>query len=147
MKNNRTKAAVLGGTLAAGAALALLSPASPAWAYDSDGLYLAIAVQSPATLVARGAAVDVTSDVACTSGHSVYLDTSLKERVGSRIVSGSGYIHLTCTGSLQRVVVRVIPGSGTPFARGTAVATANIYGCVGTICGQEMDDTTIEITK
>jgi hypothetical protein len=147
LKNNRTKAAVLGGVLAAGSALALLSPAAPASAFDFEGLYLHLALQSPATLVARGAAVDVSIDVTCNSTNSAFLDTFLNERVGNRIVTGHGYTYVTCTGSLQRAVVRVVLGSGTPFARGIAVATANLYGCTETTCGQETDDTTIEITK
>ena len=147
MKNNRTKAAVLGGTLAAGAALALLSPAAPALAYDSDGMYLHLAVQSPATLVARGVAIDLFIDVTCNSRYPAYLETVVNERVGSKIVSGNGYTRFECTGSLQRVAVRVVSSTSSPYARGIAIATSNLYGCMESTCGQETDDATIEITK
>lgn len=53
MNSNRTKAAVVG-ALAGGVTLTLLSPISPALAFDSGGLHLALTVQSPATLVSRG---------------------------------------------------------------------------------------------
>lgn len=147
MNSNRTKAAVIGGVLAAGAALTLLSPSSPALAYDSDGLYLHLAAQSPATLVARGAAVDLFVDVTCNSRSPAHLETVVNERVGNKIVSGNGYTRFECTGSRQRVAVRVVSSTMSPFARGTAVATSNLYGCMETTCGQETDDATIEITK
>jgi hypothetical protein len=147
LKNNRTKAAVLGGTLAAGAALALLSPAAPALAYDFDGMYLHLAVQSPATLVARGVAIDLFIDVTCNSRYPAYLETVVNERVGSKIVSGNGYTRFECTGSLQRVAVRVVSSTSSPYARGIAIATSNLYGCMESTCGQETDDATIEITK
>jgi hypothetical protein len=147
MNNNRTKAAVIGGALVGGVALALLSPAAPALAFDSGGLYLAVAVQSPATLVARGAAVDVPIDVTCNSPYYVYLSAQVTERVGSRIASGDNYVQLACTGSPQRVLMRVVANSGKPFTRGTAVASANLNGCNATICGNESDSAIIRIVK
>jgi hypothetical protein len=149
MNNNRTKAAVLGGTLAAGAALALLSPSSPALAYDSDGLYFAIAVQSPATLVARGAAVDVTVEVTC-NVHDPSAYVKLTERSGNWLVNGEGLLQLpACTGSPQRVVVRVIAQGQRPFAMGTGLASASISGCdyIGSVCGYESTSATIKIIK
>jgi hypothetical protein len=152
LKNNRTKAAVLGGVLAAGTALALLSPASPALAYDYDydGMYLDIAVQSSATLVARGAAIDVPIDITC-NPEEVQLTIEVAERVGSRIARGYAYSPVACagvqqTGIQQRVLIRVPSQSGTPFMRGTAVVTASIYGCNGS-CGSTSENTTINITK
>jgi hypothetical protein len=146
MNNNRTKAAVLGGALAGGVALALLSPAAPALAFDSGGLHLDLSVQSPATLVARGAAVDVSVDVTCNSQYA-YLDVQLTERVGSRLASGYNYVQVTCTGSPQRVLVRVMASGDRAFSRGTAVATANLGACTATICGSEQSQVTIKITK
>ncbi|HEX8095597.1 hypothetical protein [Jatrophihabitans sp.] len=146
MNTNRTKAAVIGGTLAGGVTLALLSPSSPAMAFDSGGLHLALTVQSPATLVARGAAVDVPVEVNC-NATSAYVDVQLTERVGSRLASGYGYVEVACTGSPQRVLVRVVASGDKAFTRGTALANANIGGCNATICGGERSSVTIKITK
>jgi hypothetical protein len=146
INKNRTKAAVLGGALAGGVTLALLSPAAPALAFDSGGLHLDFTVQSPATLVARGAAVDVPVDVNC-NGQYANVDVQLTERAGSRIASGYGYVQVACTGSAQRVLVRVVTSSGKAFGKGSAVAIANLYGCNEIICGSESANLTIEITK
>lgn len=148
MNNNRTKATVLGGALAAGAALALLSPAAPALASDS-GLNLAVTVQSPATLVARGAAVDVALTVTCdVQDPSAYV--KLNQRVGNWLATGEGWLQLpACTGSPQRVVVRVMAQGDRPFSIGTALAAASVGGCDETwsICGSENANETIKITK
>jgi hypothetical protein len=147
MNTNRTKAAVLGGALAAGAALALLSPAAPAWASDS-GLTLAITVQSPATLVARGVAVDVTVDITCEAQDpAVFVKVS--ERAGNWLVYGEGFFQPACTGTPQRVVVRVMAQGDRPFGVGTALATGTVTGCDETwsICGGESSDATIRITR
>ncbi len=53
MNTNGMKPALIGTALAGGAALALLSPSSPALAYYSGGLHLDVTPQSPASLVSR----------------------------------------------------------------------------------------------
>ncbi|MDQ1738866.1 MAG: hypothetical protein QOE53_518, partial [Pseudonocardiales bacterium] len=121
MNRNRAKAAAIGGALAGGVTLALLSPSSPALAFDSGGLYLALTVQSPATLVARGAAVDVAVDVTCNAQYAG-LDVQLTERVGSRIANGYGSVQVVCTGSPQRLLVRVMASGDKAFSKGTALA-------------------------
>jgi hypothetical protein len=148
MKNNRTKAAVLGGALVGGVALTLLSPAAPALAFDSGGLHLDLAVQSPVTLLARGIAADVPVDVTCNSSYPISLNVYVSERVGSRTASGGGYVMVTCTGSPQRVVVRIVATSGTPFSRGNGVASGYLYGCNDATCGTaEAEIVTVKITK
>jgi hypothetical protein len=147
MYHNRTKAAVLGSALAGGAALALLAPAAPALAFDSGDLHLDINVESPITLVARGAAIDVPIEIECTSDYAS-VQVSVTERVGNRIVSGVNYLTVACTGGTQEMVVRVeATNAGRPFGRGTAVVTAYIFGCTSTVCGQESDSDTVRITK
>lgn len=146
MNNNRAKAATIGCALAGGVTLAMLSPAAPALAFDSGGLHLALTVQSPATLVARGAAVDVPVDVTC-NAQNAYLDVQLTERVGSRLASGYGYVEVACTGSEQRVLVRVLANGDRAFSRGTAVATASLGACNEFTCGSERSTVTIKITK
>ena len=147
MYHNRTKAAVLGSALAGGAALALLGPAAPALAFDSGDLHLDVNVASTATLVARGAAVDVPVEVECTSQYA-YLDVHVTERVGNTITSGYSSLTVTCTGATQEFLIRVeAPNGARPFARGTAAVTANLFGCTSTVCGQESTSEIIRITK
>jgi len=149
MNNTRTKAAVIGGVLAGGAALALLSPAAPALASES-GLNLAITVQGPATLVARGVAADVTIDVTCDGVQDPEAFVKLTERVGNWLVNGEGWAQLpACTGSPQRVVVRMMAQGDRPFATGTGLVTATASGCDETwsLCGSETTQETIRVTK
>jgi hypothetical protein len=148
MNKNRTKAAVIGGALAGGAALALLSPAAPALAFDSGGLHLSIAVQSPATLIARGAAVDVPVEVTC-NAQGPWVQLKVTERVGNRLVTGYGEWQVACTGSPQQSIVRVTPSSDMPFAMGTALVDASIGGCdeTQTVCGGDSASETVRITK
>lgn len=144
--NHKGKAALLGGVLAGGVALALLSPAAPASAYDSDGVYLSIAVRSPATLVARGAAVDVTVDITC-NVQNPWVFVKLTERVGNRLVDGDGELQVACTGSPQQLTIRVMDRGDRPLALGTALADASIGGCNDVSCGSESASETIRIIK
>lgn len=146
MNTNKMKAGVIGAALVSGAALALVSPSSPALAFYSGGLHLDVTPLSPASLVSRGAAVDVPVEVYCNASFAdVYL--TVTERVGSQTAVGSTYQEVACTGSRQRILMRVTPGPGKAFARGTAVATADIWGCNRTICGSETNSVTIQITR
>jgi hypothetical protein len=146
MNTSRTKAAVVGTVLAGGAVLALFSPASQALAFLSCGLHLDVTAQSPATLVARGAAIDVPVDVDCNANFAD-VQLGVTERVGSQIATGSGFVQVACTGGHQRLLIRVTAGSGKAFAKGTAVANASIFGCNNTTCGSESSSATIQIRK
>ncbi|HEY0166263.1 MAG TPA: hypothetical protein VGB75_04395 [Jatrophihabitans sp.] len=143
---NRAKAAVIGAALVGGSALVLLSPSSPALAYYSGGLHLDVTPQSPASLVSRGAAVDVPVDVDCNASTA---DVRLRvtERVGSETATGYSYTQVACTGGHQRVLIRVPASTGKAFAKGTAVATAEIWGCRQYTCGSETNSVTIQITR
>jgi hypothetical protein len=147
MNTSRTKAAVVGTALAGGAALALFSPASPALGFLSGGLHLDVTVQSPATLVARGAAIDVPVDVDCNATQNTFVNVGVTERVGSQTATGSGSVQAACNGGHQRLLIRVTAASGKAFAKGTAVANANIFGCNNTTCGSESSSATIQIQR
>jgi hypothetical protein len=146
MNTSRTKAAVVGAVLAGGTALALFSPGSPALAFLSGGLHLDVTVQSPATLVARGAAIDVPVDVDCNANFAD-VQLGVTERVGSQIATGSSFVEVACNGGHQRLLIRVTAGSGKAFKQGAAVATADIFGCNNTTCGSESSSATIQIRK
>lgn len=147
MKISRTKAAVVGTALAGGAALALFSPASTALGFLSGGLHLDVTAQSPATLVARGAAIDIPVDVDCNATQNAFVSIGVTERVGSQTATGSGSAQVACNGGHQRFLIRVTAASGKAFAKGTAVANANIFGCNNTTCGSESSSATIQIQK
>ena len=73
--------------LVSGAVGALVTgPSTPALGFISGGLILEVTIDSPATLVARGAAVDVPVTVLCTADFA-FLDVQVTERVGSSLKS------------------------------------------------------------
>jgi hypothetical protein len=44
-------------------------------------------------------------------------------------------------------LVTVVANQGTSFTRGTAFAQGDIFACAQTFCGQETDQTTIQIAR
>jgi hypothetical protein len=143
----RTKVAAALVALAAGALLALFASSGPAVAFFSGGLFLDVQVESPARLVARGAAVDVPVEVTCNATGSAFVQVSVTQKAGSGVAQGFGSTEVGCTGSGQQVTVRVQASGGKTFKQGTAVASAEIFGCRPGICGNETDSETISIQK
>ncbi len=145
----KVKAAVAAATVTTGVACAMLIPASPAVAYFSGGLFLDITVESPARLLAGGAAIDVPVEYTCNS-ISTYLTVSVTERVGGNaIASGFGDAQVACTGAHQRTTISVTATGAKAFAKGKAFATGQISGCLPgyTNCGAESDTATIRIRR
>lgn len=96
-------------------------------------------VLSPASVLAKGAGVDVSVHVACTNFSSPPTQASvgvcpLTERVGNKITGGCGFIGgpITCDGSLQ--TFDVIVTSGIKFAKGQAIAQASASVCDTLTC-------------
>jgi hypothetical protein len=148
IRNNRIKAAVAAVTIAGATATAMLIPSSPAVAFSSGGLVLDIVLQSPAHLVANGAAVAVPINYTCFGTSFAEIQVNVTERVGNGIASGGvGVSNANCSGEIQSITVDVTasPG-GRAFVKGNAFATANIFGCAS-ICGQETDSLTIAIRR
>jgi hypothetical protein len=144
----RTKVAAALVAILAGALLALFATAGPAVAFFSGGLFLDVQVESPARLVARGAAVDVPLEVTCNAIGTASVNVSVTQKAGSGVAQGFGFTEVGCTGSGQQVTIRVQATSGEKaFKQGIAVATAQIFGCNNTTCGSETDSETIDITK
>jgi hypothetical protein len=86
-----------------------------------------------ATLVAKGAAVDVEFIYSC-SPDSYYHDSSaeLTQRVsGGRIATGRGVnsSELVCDGVQHTGVDRVIPNAGLAFKKGDALVTWSFGAC------------------
>ncbi|MGI8667158.1 MAG: hypothetical protein ACR2N4_14220 [Jatrophihabitans sp.] len=139
------KLGVTAAALATGGGFAVLSPASSAVAYSSPPLFLDISVQSPANLVARGAAISVPVIVTCNSdGAYVYLRVS--EKVGKKVASGNIGTSVGCTGGHQTFLLTVPASSGPAFAKGSAYVAAEVDGCTANfICGTETGSATIKI--
>jgi hypothetical protein len=145
----KVKAALAGLTVAGGAAAAaLLGPAGPAVGQASQPVQVQIQVSSPATLVAKGAAADVSVTASC-SGSSVssgQISVSLTERAGAVIASGGQSSTIDCTGTPATVVL-VVPANGRPYKKGTAIANGAIFACTTTFgsCANQQVTATIEI--
>ena len=132
----------------AGASFALFAPSGPAVAFSSGGLFLDVQVESPAHLVSRGAAVDVPLEVTCNAGVA---DVSVRvtQKSGSGVAQGFGSTSVGCTGSGQQLTVRVMASGGKTFKQGTAVASAELFGCTANFstCGSETDSEVIQLQK
>jgi hypothetical protein len=143
----RAKVAAAVVAIAAGAVLALFVVGGPAVAFFSGGLFLDVQVQSPASLVARGAAVDVALEVTCNATPSADVFVTVTQKSGSGVAQGFGSTSVGCTGSGQRIIVRVRASGAKAFKTGTAVADAEIFGCRPNVCGSETDSEVITIQK
>jgi hypothetical protein len=122
----------------------MLSTASPAVAFFSGGLFLDVTVQSPAHLVARGAAVKVPVQVTCNATQFASVSVQVTERVGKGIASGFGGEQVGCTGGHQNLLITVTASGSKPFVKGQAFASADLFGC-SSFCASEHGEATINI--
>jgi len=146
----RTKIAAAVIAIALGGLLALFASSGPAVAFFSGGLFLDVQVESPASLVARGAAVDVPLEVTCNAAPgSAFVQVSVTQKAGSGVAQGFGSTGVGCTGSGQQITVRVQASGGKTFKQSVAVASAEISGCTANFstCGSETDSETIDIKR
>ena len=143
----RAKLAVAVVAILAGSVLALFATTGPAVAFFSGGLFLDVQVESPAHLVSRGAAVDVPLEVTCNSPFGADVFVNVTQKAGSGVAQGFGFTSVGCTGSGQQITVRVQASGGKTFKQGTAVASAEIFGCNNVTCGSETDSEVIEIRR
>ncbi len=141
------RVSVVAAAIAGGAAIAVIVPASPAVGFFSPPLLLEIHINSPGTLVAKGAGVNVPVTIECAGARTADVSVSLTERVGSAIAQGSGFITVGCTNGNQNVVVPVTANPGKAFKKGSAIAHGFISACTPTfsVCGTEQDQRTIQI--
>lgn len=144
-KRGSITTAMAAAAIASGAAIAAIGPGGAAVAFFSPPLLLQIHVAS-ATLVAKGAGVDVALQVQCAGTKRAFVDVSLNERFGKQIANGYGSTEVLCTGGQQTVVIRVL-AEPVAFKHGVAIANAEIFGCTRRFCGNQQDSETITITK
>lgn len=154
----KVRVALAGLTVAGGAAAAaLLGPAGPAVGQSSQPIQIQLQVDSPGTLVARGAGVDVPVTTNCSgpAGTTASVGINLTERVGSDIAVGIGSATVGCTGTSETDVVLVTPTfggfpsvtAGKAFKKGTAIAQATMDACTPdfSFCATQQVATTIAI--
>ena len=133
--------------LLVGGAMAALVPVGSAVAVDSPPLGAGIQVQSPAALLARGAAVSVPVTYQCAPGdQSIDIFLRVVQRAGSETISGFGSRTVPCTGGVQSTTVTVVTESRV-FKKGTAVASAEAFTCGFSFCGTITDSREIAITR
>lgn len=147
MNRARIKAALAASTIAGGLAFALLVPGGAAVADESGGVVMDVSVGSSATLVARGAALNVTVDYLCNTQQYAYASVGVTQRVGSEIANGGASIQVTCNGMPQRAAVTIHATDGKAFRQGEAAATGYINGCGTFGCGTDTSNTTIQINR
>ncbi|TDK28200.1 hypothetical protein E2F48_03710 [Arthrobacter crusticola] len=114
-------------TLALTFVIGLFATASPAVA--ADGV---LSVDS-ASLVARGAAVDVTYSLVCDADAEVFTSVRLAQRSGGGVATGIGSPsggRVACTGEKQTITVWVLANSGPAFKRGVAAASVSQFSCL-----------------
>jgi len=110
------------------AGLAAYGPAGLPVADSSVGVVFDVQVGSPATLNARGAAIDVPVNALCIGTRQAFVSVQATERVGSKIAQGSTGVQIKCTAGIQPLVVSV-PATANAFKKGTAVVNAQISFC------------------
>lgn len=133
--------------LLVGGVLAALVPVGSAVALDSPPQGAGLEVQSPATLLARGAAVSVPVTYQCAPGdQTIDISVRVVQRAGSETISGYGSRTAPCSGAPQSTTVTVV-ADGRVFKKGTAVATAEAFTCGFSFCGTITDSREITITR
>ena len=145
----RSKKTLAGLAIAGGAAIAAAGSAAPALGFFSPPLLLQIHVNTPATLVAKGAGANVTVQIQCAGAQTATVSVSLAERSGSQVANGSGSTLVGCTNQNQTILVPVTASSGKVFKKGTAIANGVISACAtkAKFCASEQDQGTIDIVK
>ena len=147
MRTKRTRMTAAVVALLLGGLLALFATSGPAVAFFSGGLFLDVQVDSPARLLARGAAVEVPLEVTCNAVGTVDVQVTVTQRSGSGATQGFGFDQVGCTGAGEHVTLVVQVFGAKAFKKGTAVATAEVFGCNNVTCGSETDSEVIDIQR
>lgn len=131
--------------IAAGVGFAVVGPEGPAVAFFSPPLLLQIHVES-GTVIAKGAAVDVTFQVECAGARQAFVNVNLVERFSKEIANSYGSTRVVCTDSPQTVVVQVV-AQAVPFKPGITLAQSDIFGCARRFCADQTDSEIIKLVK
>ena len=116
--------------VALGTALATAALTPPAIAQEPPTI--TASPTGAATLVAKGAAVDVEVAYSCSPDTtSASISVELTQRVsGGRVATGSGFTsNLVCDGAEHTTTVRVLADGDLAFKKGEAVGRGNVTAC------------------
>jgi hypothetical protein len=94
-----------------------------------------------ATLVAKGAGVQVVLTGSCDAGAGAgVFSATVTQAVGNRVAQGTGYVVLTCTGEPQEATVLVTANvSGARFhVRDALVSASIVFGCCSSVSTAEV---------
>src|SRR6478752_476384 len=69
---------------------------------------------SSATLVAKGAAVDLLLTVSCDAGSTPYVNLSVTQTAGNKVTQANGTATFTCLGAPQSLTVTATVQAGLP---------------------------------
>lgn len=158
--------AIAGGAAAAlalgPAGLAVGQSSPPTVGQSSPPIQVQIKVNSPATLVAKGAAVDVSVTASCsgtTTPGGVFIEIVENDKGNIAYGYGENFTLPSCTGTSQTFTLLVTAGNSGPsgiaqgpsaaFAKGVAIANANIQSCSnnGLACANQVVEPVIKIKK
>lgn len=147
----KTRRLPLWSALAVGAAAALAVPLHAAVADSSPpDPYFHFEAQSPAKLLAKGAAVTVPVRVTCfpevgQSGLSVFVNQRV---AGGRIATGYSFFSASpiCDGWPHVVKINV-PASAWAFRVGPAYVVTSAFGCTPQRCDNFVEETVIRLRK
>ena len=116
--------------VAAGTALASAALTPPAVAQEPS---ITASLTGVATLVAKGAAVDVEVAYSCSPDTTnPFITVQLTQRVsGGQLATGSGSAGsgLVCDGAVHTTTVRVFASGERAFKKGDAVGVGTVIGC------------------
>lgn len=107
----------------------------------------AISVDS-ATIVAKGAAVQLTFTATCGAGDAGSVTSTTTQTVGVHVAQGTTQTGFTCTGTPQQITALATANvSGAPFRPGNALIQASLADCPGANCTGASADTVLRLTK
>ncbi len=143
----KKKLAAAAVAIGAGGGIAAVVPGGTAVAYYSPPLFVDIAVQGPAHLVAGGAGVSVPVEVTCNPGAIAQVSIAMTQSVDGRVARGVGYAEVGCSGAHQTVLLTAVAQGNRAFRTGRGLAEGTVFTCIPEGCGTERDQRTIRIRR
>jgi hypothetical protein len=107
----------------------------------------AISIDS-ATIVANGAAVQLTFTATCGAGDAGSVTATITQTIGVHVAQGTAATGFTCTGTPQQISALATANvNGAPFRPGNALIQASVGDCPGANCTGASVDEVLRLTK
>lgn len=107
----------------------------------------AISIDS-ATIVANGAAIQLTFTATCGAGDSGSVTATITETIGVHVAQATTATGFTCTGTPQQISALATANvNGAPFRPGNALIQASVGDCPGANCTGASVDEVLRLTK